>query len=148
MNVNDGLRYVDGKPRFDLLPPASLFALADHFRKGCDKYAERNWERGMDWSKCFGSLMRHAWKWAWGEDVDSETGTHHMIAVAWNAMALYEYHIRKIGRDDRVKQVYGEREAGDTTEAESVGEVFEIPEISPTNYPRQAQIIEAGTRYV
>jgi hypothetical protein len=97
----EGLRYNEGKPRFDLMPPEALIALADHYRKGSEKYADRNWERGMDWGKCFASMERHAWAWASGEDYDAETESHHMIAVAWNALALYVYHKRNIGKDTR-----------------------------------------------
>ena len=98
-----GLRYNDGKPRFDLLPPEALKALAAHYGKGAEKYAARNWERGMDWCKCFASLERHAWAWMGGEDLDPENGSHHMIAVAWNAIALFTYAMRNIGTDDRPK---------------------------------------------
>ncbi len=96
-----GLRHNDGKPRFDLLPPEALTALADLYGKGGEKYAERNWERGMAWCKCFASMARHSWAWMRGEDTDPETGAHHMIAVAWNAIALFTYHARGIGADDR-----------------------------------------------
>lgn len=96
-----GKRFDDGKPRYDLVPPEAMDALADHYRKGAQKYTDRNWERGMAWGKCFASMMRHAWAWLRGEEIDPETGTHHMIAVAWNAIALYTYHTRKIGNDDR-----------------------------------------------
>ena len=100
---NSGLRYDSGKPRFDLVPPEAMIELAAHYERGARKYADRNWERGMDWGKCFASMQRHSWAWAQGEDLDNETGTHHMIAVAWNAIALYTYAMRKIGNDDRVK---------------------------------------------
>jgi hypothetical protein len=96
-----GKRFDDGKPRYDLVPPEAMDALADHYRKGAKKYEDRNWERGMAWGKCFASMMRHAWAWMRGEEYDVETGTHHMIAVAWNAIALFVYHERKIGNDDR-----------------------------------------------
>jgi hypothetical protein len=98
---NGGLRFNNGKPRFDLMPPEALIALADHYQKGAEKYADRNWERGMDWGKCFASMERHAWAWMSGEDIDPETGSHHMVAVAWNALALYVYDQRNIGVDDR-----------------------------------------------
>ena len=98
---NTGLRYDDGKPRFDLIPPEAVIALAAHYERGARKYADRNWEKGMAWGKCFASMQRHAWAWSNGEDIDAETDTHHMIAVAWNALALYTYAMRKIGTDDR-----------------------------------------------
>jgi hypothetical protein len=53
------------------------------------------------WCRCFGSLMRHAWAWLRGEDYDTETGSHHLIAVAWNAIAIYTYSMRGVGEDDR-----------------------------------------------
>lgn len=96
-----GLRYNEGKPRYDLLPPEALDALATHYGAGAKKYADRNWERGMAWCKCFASMMRHSWAWMRGEDIDPETGSHHMIAVAWNAIAIFTYYQRRIGEDDR-----------------------------------------------
>jgi hypothetical protein len=96
-----GLRFNEGKPRFDLLPPEALVALAQHYGRGAAKYEARNWERGMDWCKCFASMERHAWAWMSGEDLDPETQSHHMIAVAWNAIALFVYATRNIGNDDR-----------------------------------------------
>ena len=97
------LRYNSGKPRYDLLPPDALNELAEVFTKGAEKYAPRNWEKGMDWGKCFASLLRHAFKWAKGEDRDEETGCLHMAHVAWNALVLCSYAMRKVGTDDRSK---------------------------------------------
>jgi len=99
--MTEGLRYDADKPRYDLVPPEALDELAMHYAKGAKKYAERNWELGMNWGRCFASLMRHAWKWMRGEEIDEETGTHHMISVAWNAFAIYTYWKRGIGKDDR-----------------------------------------------
>lgn len=104
---NGGLRYNSDKPEYEQIPPEALEALAWHYtqaggpRGGPTKYPARNWERGMAMLKCFGCLMRHSWKWMRGEDNDPETGSHHMIAVAWNAFAIYTYAVRGIGVDDR-----------------------------------------------
>lgn len=106
-----GLRFNDGKPRYDLIPPEALDALATHFQVGARKYAERNWERGMSWGHCFAGLMRHAWAFWRGEEVDKETGTHHMIAAMWNCMALYTYVVRGIGEDTRLPQTKPDSES-------------------------------------
>lgn len=98
-----GLRYNAGKLRYDLLPPDGLAELVRVYTKGAEKYAPRNWERGMAWSKCFASMMRHCWAFWRGEDYDAETGCHHMAMAAWNAMALCVYSLRQIGEDDRKK---------------------------------------------
>lgn len=100
---NEGLRFNAGKLRYDLLPADGLEDLVKVYTKGAEKYAPRNWELGMDWSKCYASLMRHVQEWAKGNDLDEETGLPHMAHAAWNAIALNVYFNRKIGTDDRVK---------------------------------------------
>lgn len=95
------LRYDAGKPRFELIPEDALTALAWVYTKGAKKYADRNWEKGMSWSRCFGSLMRHAWAFWRGEELDPETGCHHMAMAAWNCFALVSYSFRKVGDDNR-----------------------------------------------
>ena len=87
--------------RFDLLPAEALEALAEHYGRGARKYADRNWEAGYAWGLSFAALMRHAWAWWRGEDTDAETGSSHLIAVAWHALALYTFQKRAKGTDDR-----------------------------------------------
>lgn len=106
---NGGLRFNDGKmERHDLVPPEFEGAIATHFGQGAKKYAARNWERGMAWSKCYASARRHLRKWWAGESFDVEDPkmpgyhAHHLIALAWNAIVLYCYETRNIGEDDRV----------------------------------------------
>lgn len=96
-----GLRFDAGKNRYDLIPPDALDELAKVYTVGAAKYADRNWERGMSWGRCFGSLMRHSWKFWRGQTVDEETGCHHMALAAWNCLALLTFDFRKVGTDDR-----------------------------------------------
>jgi len=107
-------KYDSGKPRYDLIPPEALEELAYLYGQGCEKYGPRDWERGMSWTRWFAALMRHAWKWMCREERDPETGVHHMIAVAWNAFAIYTYSKRNIGTDDRPRI---KREASETPTA-------------------------------
>lgn len=87
--------------RFELIPAKPLFLLAKLFGWGTKKYAVRNWERGYEWSKSFGAMMRHAWAhWA-GEDIDPESGLPHMIHVAWHALAQTEWLETHPEFDDR-----------------------------------------------
>jgi hypothetical protein len=87
--------------RFDLVPVRPLTYLAEHYGKGARKYANRNWERGYDWSLNYAALMRHVTQWWNGEDVDEETGSHHLVAVAWHAFALLEFAETHPELDDR-----------------------------------------------
>ncbi len=97
-----GARWNAGKPRFDLLPPDALFSLVGVFDHGCIKYAERNWERGMDWGICFGAAQRHLWKWWNGEEFDEDSGLSHLAHAMWNCMVLEAYRQRGMVQfDDR-----------------------------------------------
>lgn len=77
--------------RFDLVPIGPLTELARHYGRGALKYADRNWELGYPWALSYASLVRHLTQWWAGEDVDPETGSSHMVAVAWHAFALLEF---------------------------------------------------------
>lgn len=87
--------------RFDLLPAGPLFELAKHYGRGSRKYEDRNWEKGYDWSLSFGAMMRHAWAFWNGEDIDPETGSPHLAAVAWHAFTLMQFSEQHPELDDR-----------------------------------------------
>lgn len=94
-------RYDAGKLRFDLLPPDGMEALARVYGMGAEKYGADNWAQGMDYRKCFASMMRHSWAWMRGENYDEESGEHHMVHAAWNALTIAIYTSRGVGNDDR-----------------------------------------------
>lgn len=86
--------------RFDLIPPEAMAALAKHYGVGCQKYEDRNWEKGYKWGLSVGAIGRHLNQWLQGESYDQETGGHHLIAVAWHAFALFTFEVRGLGKDD------------------------------------------------
>lgn len=68
-------------------------------------HGDRNWERGYKWSLSFDALERHMHQWLMGEDVDAETGTHHLVCVVWHTIALWWWQKRGKGTDDiRIKE--------------------------------------------
>ena len=77
--------------RFDLLPWDALWTVAELYAKGAEKYEDRNWERGYDWSLSFASLIRHATQFWRGEDNDEETGLPHLASVVFHALALMRF---------------------------------------------------------
>ena len=97
-------RFDANKPRYELLPPDALEELVWVYTKGALKYEDHNWTKGMSWSRCFGSLMRHSWAFWKGETTDPETGCAHMAMAAWNCLTLCAYSLRKVGTDDRPHQ--------------------------------------------
>lgn len=95
-----------GKLRFDLIPVVPLEELARVYTLGAVKYADRNWEKGLDYSRVYGALQRHATAWWKGErdhEVVPGQRAHHLASVAWCALALMEYERTHPERDDRVK---------------------------------------------
>lgn len=99
--MTEGLRYDGGKPRFDLLPPDAMIELAQLYANGAVKYNDNNWRLGLPWCKTIGAALRHIFKWMRGEDIDEETGCHHLICAAWNCLAIVQYKYDNVGVDDR-----------------------------------------------
>lgn len=96
-----GIRKNDGKIRHDLITAFAQEQLAKVLTFGANKYEERNWERGMLWSKVLASLERHLQAVKSGEDYDPETGELHSAHIMCNAMFLTEYYKIYPQGDDR-----------------------------------------------
>lgn len=75
----------ESKGRWDLLPFHTIQQVAVHYERGCQKYGDRNWEKGIPVGEYLNSAMRHLWKWWLGyKDED------HLVAFVWNAICLME----------------------------------------------------------
>lgn len=103
--LNKAVKYDNGKRRFALVPVKALEELARLYTFGANKYADHNWRLGLKYQRCADALLRHFYAWLDGEDIDSESGLHHMSAVAFYAFAVMEYHFsgRAKELDDRYK---------------------------------------------
>lgn len=98
-----GIKFDDEKIRYDLLPPELLEGTANILTFGAKKYGDRNWEKGMNWGRVFGAMMRHMWAWWRGEACDQETGKSHLWHASCCLAFLMAYEARQIGTDDRPK---------------------------------------------
>lgn len=75
-----------GKGRFDLITPFGLERLARWYELGAQKYSDRNWEKGIPFSRYFDSAMRHMNKYMMGmKDED------HLAAACWNLLAIMHH---------------------------------------------------------
>ena len=89
--------------RHDLLPQGALAELACHYGRGAEKYEAHNWRKGYEWSKSYAALQRHARAFWSGEDIDEETGSKHVISIAWHAFTLATYMDEHPDLDDRFR---------------------------------------------
>lgn len=98
-----GVKHDGGKDPWHLLPFDALRGIVKVLAFGANKYAARNWEGGMDWSRCFGALQRHLVSWWMGEDggKDPETGYSHLWHAGCCVLFLIAFEIRGVGKDDR-----------------------------------------------
>lgn len=75
-----------GKGRYDLITPIGLMRLAKWYELGAEKYAERNWEKGIPVSRCYDAMNRHMVKYLAGYDDED-----HLAAIVWNAFAIMHF---------------------------------------------------------
>lgn len=90
--------------RFDLIPTGPLWEVAELYGIGASKYAERNWERGYEWSKSYSAMMRHLNQFWQGKNIDDGpggTGKPHLACAIFHAMALLEFTETHPEFDDR-----------------------------------------------
>ena len=96
-----GKKYDEGKPQLQLLPSYPLMAVAKVLGHGAAKYGRDNWRGGMDWSRLYGSSLRHIMQHMEGEDLDPETGCSHLAHAAASLLFLLEYENEGLGKDNR-----------------------------------------------
>lgn len=89
MATEHGLKYDEGKLRFDLLLPEFTEQMARVMTLGAKKYAENSWQNVTNGNKRYlAALHRHLNAWQQGERLDIESGCSHMAHIAINAMFL------------------------------------------------------------
>lgn len=96
-----GVKFDEDKLPWHLMPFDAVEAIGKVLQFGAKKYAPRNWEKGLPWSRVFSALMRHLSAWQQGEARDPETGYSHLWHAGCCIVFLIAYELRKTGIDDR-----------------------------------------------
>jgi hypothetical protein len=99
--VSEGIKHDQDKDPWHLAPWDAFRAIIKVLMFGAKKYAPRNWEKGMAWSRCYDALIRHMTAWWEGEDKDAETGFSHLWHAGCCIVFLISYELRGVGNDDR-----------------------------------------------
>lgn len=80
------------KPRPALISPFAIERIAYVYARGAQKYGDRNWEKGIPFSRYLDSAERHLMAFKQGlEDED------HLAMAVWNLMAIL--HHQEVGPD-------------------------------------------------
>lgn len=74
------------KGRFDLISPFAEARIAEWYELGAKKYADRNWEKGLPFSRYVDSAKRHINRFLQGEDAED-----NLAAACWNLMAIMHH---------------------------------------------------------
>lgn len=101
------VKYDGGKLRFDLLPVEALEHVAAAMTYGAVKYTDHNYRNngGLEFGRLFGAVMRHAWAFWRGEDIDRESGLHHLAHCGASVLMLFQVVLDSNGsNDDRYKK--------------------------------------------
>ena len=99
-----GMRFNQGKLRYDLVEPHAHKDLVQVLTDGANKYADRNWQNGLTWTSVIASLKRHLAAIEIGEDYDPESGRLHIAHLAANAHFLNAFYYIFPQGDDRDKR--------------------------------------------
>lgn len=101
MSSDHGTKNDGEKLRVDLIPVEVIKSLATVLQYGAKKYGDRNFEKGMEYSRVFAASQRHLWAW-WGkEDNDEESGYNHLWHALCSVAMLVTLNERKKYGDDR-----------------------------------------------
>ena len=100
----EGYKADEGKAPWHLAPWDAFSAIVKVLAFGAKKYTDRNWEKGMDWSRMYDSAMRHLLAFWNGEDIDKESGLPHIDHALWNVAGLAHYAAFYRDRDDRPRK--------------------------------------------
>lgn len=99
------MREALSSPYFRQAPLEAIAAGCASLEYGAQKYADRNWEKGLPWQQLIDSLRRHLDDFERRIDIDdgpNGSNLPHICAIMANAMMLSASVIRGIGEDNRM----------------------------------------------
>jgi Domain of unknown function (DUF5664) len=93
-STTGGRKFDGNKLEYGLLPPLALEETVKVLTFGAQKYERDNWKRVPESKRrYFDALQRHVWAWKQGEQIDPESGLHHLAHAMCCLMFLYEHDI-------------------------------------------------------
>lgn len=94
------------KLRFDLLPVEAIEEITRALTYGGKKYADNNYREGggLQWHRLFRATIGHLFSFWRNEDLDSESGLHHLAHAGASLLMLFQLVLENNGSDTRYKR--------------------------------------------
>lgn len=94
--------YGDMKVGVSSVPMAFFYGVAVAMAEGGMKYGRHNYrDMGCKHSTYFDAAVGHLVSWWEGEDIDEESGVHHLLKAAASIAVMYDSIVMKNDNDDR-----------------------------------------------
>lgn len=108
-----GIKHDTKKAPYDLLPWDAIEEVVKVLQFGAEKYAARNWEKGISYSRLFAAAQRHLTAFFQnGKDTDPETNLHTLAHAACEVLFMLALSMRaeragvNTSLDDRPRTPY------------------------------------------
>lgn len=94
------------KPPLELVPLTALAYIAAGMQEGARKYGSASWRDvpSVDLNQYVGATMRHLMAYADGEDIDPDSGNHHIAHAIASLAIMCELLESENGTDTRPKK--------------------------------------------
>lgn len=89
-SATTGLRFNEGKIRWELVPDQALEPMVRVLMYGAKKYTDNNWQKGLKLPEVLACLQRHLVALKAGEINDPESNLPHIGHILCNAL-FYSY---------------------------------------------------------
>ena len=90
-----GRKFDGNKLEYGLIPPLAQQEMVRVLTFGAQKYERDNWKRVPDSKRrYFDAMERHIWAWKMGEQLDPESGIHHLAHAMCCLSFLFEHDVK------------------------------------------------------
>lgn len=90
-----GVKYDKQKPRWDLLPLATVEEVVRVLTYGATKYPPDNWKKVKPKERYLAAALRHLAAWQRGEKLDKESGLTHLAHATCSLLFLQWFDRRR-----------------------------------------------------
>lgn len=101
----EGKRFNTGKTKWSLLDLDSLVGVVEVFQFGVQKYGLNDWKKGLKVTETLESSIRHIHSFLNKEDIDLESGLHHIDHAITNLIMVRYMTLFNKKFDDRFVDV-------------------------------------------